>query len=115
MGYVVPPARFGGCGWIAQLVEQRTENPCVASSTLALATILYPGFPGFFVGHLNRYEYPHSTLPVAGSGVKKKGGMKSGLTLIAVLFVGACATTPPTLESVAGTYEFREGVTYRVV
>ena len=41
--------------------------------------------------------------------------MKSGLTLIAVLFVGACATTPPTVESVAGTYEFREGDTYRVV
>ena len=26
-------------GGVAQLVEQRTENPCVASSTLALATI----------------------------------------------------------------------------
>jgi hypothetical protein len=26
-------------GWIAQSVEQRTENPCVASSILAPATI----------------------------------------------------------------------------
>jgi hypothetical protein len=27
-------------GWIAQLVEQRTENPCVPSSILGPATIL---------------------------------------------------------------------------
>ena len=30
---------FGG---VAQLVEQRTENPCVASSTLALTTLHCP-------------------------------------------------------------------------
>ena len=27
---------------VAQLVEQRTENPCVASSNLALGTITHP-------------------------------------------------------------------------
>ena len=27
---------------VAQLVEQRTENPCVASSILALGTITHP-------------------------------------------------------------------------
>ncbi|MCC2646702.1 MAG: hypothetical protein K0R02_767 [Rickettsiaceae bacterium] len=27
-------------GWVAQLVEQRTENPCVAGSIPALATTL---------------------------------------------------------------------------
>ena len=42
MGYVVSPTSNGGHGWIAQLVEQRTENPCVAGSNPALATILSP-------------------------------------------------------------------------
>jgi hypothetical protein len=30
--------RFVGSGQVAQLVEQRTENPCVGSSILPLAT-----------------------------------------------------------------------------
>ena len=34
-------------GWIAQLVEQRTENPCVPSSILGLATIF------IFLSHLS--------------------------------------------------------------
>ena len=32
---------FSKVGQIAQLVEQRTENPCVPSSILGLATTLY--------------------------------------------------------------------------
>ena len=31
--------RCGGYGWIAQLVEQRTENPCVPGSNPGPATI----------------------------------------------------------------------------
>ncbi len=59
MGYVVPPTCNGGRGWIAQLVEQRTENPCVAGSNPALATILFSQrFPGFFIIYLNLYPYP---------------------------------------------------------
>jgi hypothetical protein len=35
--------RFNGAraGWVAQLVEQRTENPCVAGSIPASATKLH--------------------------------------------------------------------------
>ena len=33
--------RFGN-GWIAQLVEQRTENPCVVGSIPSLATTEKP-------------------------------------------------------------------------
>ena len=36
---------FGGNGWIAQLVEQRIENPCVPGSIPGPATIFLP--PGF--------------------------------------------------------------------
>ena len=32
--------RFVGSGQVAQLVEQRTENPCVGSSILPLATVV---------------------------------------------------------------------------
>ena len=35
---IVEWRRIRYCGGVAQLVEQRTENPCVASSILALAT-----------------------------------------------------------------------------
>ena len=42
--------------------------------------------------------------------------MKNTLLLIAVLFAGACATTPPTMESVAGVYQGKhEGNTLRVI
>ena len=58
MGYVVPPTCNGGRGWIAQLVEQRTENPCVAGSNPALATILFPQwFPRILNIYLNLYPY----------------------------------------------------------
>ena len=33
--------RYWADAEVAQLVEQRTENPCVASSSLALGTILF--------------------------------------------------------------------------
>ena len=38
-GKLVDPLSLPARGQIAQLVEQRTENPCVASSILALAKI----------------------------------------------------------------------------
>ena len=46
--FYIPP--FRNAGQIAQLVEQRTENPCVPSSTLGLATTFPPPKPvgGFF-------------------------------------------------------------------
>ena len=34
--------RCGGYGWIAQLVEQRTENPCVPGSSPGPATTFFP-------------------------------------------------------------------------
>ncbi len=34
-------------GSLAQLVEQRTENPCVAGSIPAGATIIFEGEPGY--------------------------------------------------------------------
>ncbi len=40
-GYV-PPNRVALRGQVAQSVEQGIENPCVASSILALTTILWP-------------------------------------------------------------------------
>jgi hypothetical protein len=47
-------------GQIAQSVEQRTENPCVPSSILGLATIIKHKFGSFpFVGAL--YQ-AHNTL-----------------------------------------------------
>ena len=33
--------RCGGYGWIAQLVEQRTENPCVPGSSPGPATMFF--------------------------------------------------------------------------
>ena len=33
--------RCGGYGWIAQLVEQRTENPCVPGSSPGPATTFF--------------------------------------------------------------------------
>ena len=42
--------------------------------------------------------------------------MKNTLLVIAVLFSDACASTPPTMESVAGVYQGKyEGNTLRVV
>jgi len=42
--------------------------------------------------------------------------MKNTLLVIAVLFVGACASTPPTMESVSGVYQGKyKGNTLRVV
>ena len=48
-------------GWIAQLVEQRTENPCVPSSILGLATIFIFSFrhPSFALIRIPQ-EYPLS-------------------------------------------------------
>ena len=45
------------CGWVAQLVEQRTENPCVAGSIPASATtsILTNRIRGFFTVRLPRW------------------------------------------------------------
>ena len=40
-------------GWIAQLVEQRTENPCVPSSILGLATIFI--FLFHFPSYANKF------------------------------------------------------------
>ena len=42
--------------------------------------------------------------------------MKNTLLVIAVLFVGACASTPPTMKSVSGVYQGKyNGNTLRVV
>ena len=45
-------------GWIAQLVEQRTENPCVPSSILGLATIFifYLTFLLVLINSLRKYH-----------------------------------------------------------
>ena len=40
MSEVLVVLNFVGSGQVAQLVEQRTENPCVGSSILPLGTIL---------------------------------------------------------------------------
>jgi hypothetical protein len=37
-------------GWVAQSVEQRTENPCVGGSIPPPATIQINGFSGLFGG-----------------------------------------------------------------
>ncbi len=42
------------CGSLAQLVEQRPEEPCVPSSSLGGATTKYLGFAGIFC--LDRIE-----------------------------------------------------------
>src|SRR5262245_2055344 len=42
--FIYNPPLFAGHGQVAQLVEQRTENPCVAGSIPALATKFRP-FP----------------------------------------------------------------------
>ena len=52
-------------GQIAQLVEQRIENPCVGSSILPLATTSYRPFGGYFLP-----EYPPAFLNESAENIR---------------------------------------------
>ena len=47
----LPPLKDGV---VAQLVEQRTENPCVTGSIPVDATLKAPEFGAFFEGHISK-------------------------------------------------------------
>jgi hypothetical protein len=50
-------------GWVAQLVEQRTENPCVGGSIPPPATIFLIWFASF-IGGFELFGFVDSAVPV---------------------------------------------------
>ena len=79
-------------GKVAQLVEQRTENPCVGSSILPLATKILPGTgPGIFFNknYLKKIVWMVYKKNAAGG----RGGWLAGKVLKTYTFFGVTEKT----------------------